>query len=927
MAADTDSEISTDSNYTVAASVVESDIPDPPADTLGWENGVWANATLSIDQSNGINQTELKAVVARTMARVETVRGIEFDRTPPVRVIYQQQQRNETDEQNYSETYRTQLNTQYESLFLINQSQNAVESRRVLFGSGVSAYYSPESRDVTMISPNASVLQIQEGVLSQELFHAQQDNQFTLPWVETIEERNTRNGYVEGDANYVQNLYEQRCTDEWDETCYRPERSASPQLSGLNDGMHRLFRQPYESGYAFVRERHQQQGWKAVNTLYENPPASTEQIIHPAAYREDEPTSLTITDTSSEAWKPLKNRRKGGERVTSSVGEAGLYVSMVSPAMEMSEPGYIIPRENHLIGGFRDAVQLGYNHSVTAGWDGDRLLPYVTSEGDKTGYIYKTRWDSHSDAKAFHRAYRKLLAYHDANAIDGRANTYRIPQQDGFTDAFYVERNGSQVRVVNAPTVDALQAVARGAAPSANESQTVEPWQQPEQKWQTAVPGRTSDFSAAADGMLHLATLNGTIRAVNETTGTAVWTHQLNEGIIATPAVVNGTAYVGTTQSTVIALDGQTGAVQWQKNMSGSFIGTPRVENNTVYVGSTRSRVAALNATTGEKQWIQSTDGPVTASLKVTNSHVLANSRDSVSAFNQSTGKTAWNMTVNGSVLTAPMVEDEMVYAASFNGQNRSSQIHAVDAVGGERRWRQKVNGTVSSLTEVTATRVYAVKRGVTSGATTLLSFNRQHGSQHWQVTLNESVSTVSVSPTGTVYAGTSGGQLHAIDVDSGEYRFTNDIGGSVTRQLVVSNNTLYVGSDAGLLMALNGSTGDRQWTFVTNGLLPITPIATDEQVYAQTGKSIYSLESADKGGDSEVNNRDETPSETTPNSAEQTQTPSSTDTDSETDSPASTDVDNSTPSTDDNGPGLGLVTVAVALLAVTLVSVLKGRH
>jgi hypothetical protein len=44
----------TDGNVTVDGSVVETDLPDPASDRLGWESGVWANATLSIDQSDGI---------------------------------------------------------------------------------------------------------------------------------------------------------------------------------------------------------------------------------------------------------------------------------------------------------------------------------------------------------------------------------------------------------------------------------------------------------------------------------------------------------------------------------------------------------------------------------------------------------------------------------------------------------------------------------------------------------------------------------------------------------------------------------------------------------------------------------------------------------------------------------------------------------
>jgi hypothetical protein len=69
--------------------------------------------------------------------------------------------------------------------------------------------------------------------------------------------------------------------------------------------MERLFRQPYESGQRFVSNRHQRTNWTAVDSLYENPPASTEQVIHPDRYGEDEPSELEIHDRSTELWQPL----------------------------------------------------------------------------------------------------------------------------------------------------------------------------------------------------------------------------------------------------------------------------------------------------------------------------------------------------------------------------------------------------------------------------------------------------------------------------------------------------------------------------------------------------------------------------------------------------------------------------------------------
>ena len=63
--------------------------PDEPrgGDTIGWENGYWYDDPVNVTTSDGLNETELSAVTARTMARVERIRDREFQSTVPVEVI------------------------------------------------------------------------------------------------------------------------------------------------------------------------------------------------------------------------------------------------------------------------------------------------------------------------------------------------------------------------------------------------------------------------------------------------------------------------------------------------------------------------------------------------------------------------------------------------------------------------------------------------------------------------------------------------------------------------------------------------------------------------------------------------------------------------------------------------------------------------
>lgn len=70
--------------------------PDPESDTTGWENGYWYNESVSVNQSDGLSQEELRAYKARSMARVEFLRNREFLTSVPVNVISRETFRNQS---------------------------------------------------------------------------------------------------------------------------------------------------------------------------------------------------------------------------------------------------------------------------------------------------------------------------------------------------------------------------------------------------------------------------------------------------------------------------------------------------------------------------------------------------------------------------------------------------------------------------------------------------------------------------------------------------------------------------------------------------------------------------------------------------------------------------------------------------------------
>ena len=449
------------------------DLPDPPSDQLGWENGYWHNETVEVDPDDGLNDTELDAVVARSMARVEYIRGLEFDREVPVEVISRAEFRNRTigESDNLTDDRKLHQEVKFEALFFVGEGDSAVRQREENTASNVLGFYSPRNDSIVIVSEDTESPKMNEITLSQELFHAVQESTFNVSnyTANTEELHNARDGIIEGDGNFVDHRYEQRCNAGWD--CLLPQEQSDGDDSSRDQphiGMLALRLQPYSDGPVFVEEIYEQEDWEGVNQVYERPPESTEQTIHTEKYLDDSPTNVTIEDRSSDRWDVPDQGE--GHIDYAQFGEAGLYVMLWYPSYVEARSGgdrsVIIPVEHFFGPSQQSGLDLyNYSHPYSAGWDGDKLYPYVTNESaetNETGYVWKITFDRRADAAAFEGAYLDLLEYHGGTPVPDRPDTYRIESGE-FADAFEVTQSGTNVTIVNAPSVAELSEVRAGA--------------------------------------------------------------------------------------------------------------------------------------------------------------------------------------------------------------------------------------------------------------------------------------------------------------------------------------------------------------------------------------------------------------------------------------------------------------------------------
>jgi hypothetical protein len=413
-------------------------VDDPPADRLGWEAGYWYDESLAVNTSDGLNATEREAVVARTMARVERLRGLEFESAVPVEVVDR-------------ETYRAEENVTatawdevvWEALLLVGEDRSVETVFESFYGASVQGSYVPSEDRIVVVSDSAAPT-VDRRTLAHELVHALQDQHFGAVFDRanlSRDEALARRGLIEGDAGYVEDLYERRCRESW--SCVpRPVSGPGASLDG-NMGVYVAAYQPYSDGPAFVHRLRERGGWEAVNDAYAAPPTSSAQVIHPERYPNWSSTAVRVPDRSGANWTRFDRSPPG-----TTVGEASLFATVWANGGTETF---------HLQRPSRPHRAYNYTHPTTAGWVGDRFVPYRNDTA--TGYVLRIEWATTGDAAAFAIAYRDLLR--TRRGADRREGDVLVVPAGPYADAFRVERSGTTVTIVNAPTVDALDAVHR----------------------------------------------------------------------------------------------------------------------------------------------------------------------------------------------------------------------------------------------------------------------------------------------------------------------------------------------------------------------------------------------------------------------------------------------------------------------------------
>ncbi|MBA3657248.1 MAG: hypothetical protein H0W69_07840 [Gemmatimonadaceae bacterium] len=317
--------------------------------------------------------------VAEAIPKIEVAVGLKF-KTPPkvetrsraqVRAFVAQEFMDPAAQQDLAGTEAS-----YKRFGMIPDSLHLQKFMVDLLEEQIVGYYDPKTKVLYVVdgSPREAV----EITVTHELVHALQDQYISLDSIQSAHGQNDRStaaqAIFEGQAVYEQIAASLGGTNVainlpggWDRIrdMIRENQSAMPIFAAAPLVIQETLIFPYLSGAEFVRNFKDRRGGQSI---YEDIPVSTEQVLHPVAYfaRRDAPTSIDLGKL---------------------VGATPVYENTLG---EFETRLFIF---QHL-GDQNESVR------AATGWDGDRYVLFNTGSGQ--GLVWVTVWDSAVEAGEFY---------------------------------------------------------------------------------------------------------------------------------------------------------------------------------------------------------------------------------------------------------------------------------------------------------------------------------------------------------------------------------------------------------------------------------------------------------------------------------------------------------------------------------------------
>ncbi|NIM02161.1 MAG: hypothetical protein GTO30_11870 [Acidobacteria bacterium] len=259
----------------------------------------------------------------------------------------------------------------------------------------IGGYYDPKAGQFYLLDDMPAALV--DILTAHELTHALEDQYYELDALlesedATDDEIFARGAVTEGSATLLMMIYS--IEQAFDQSLSEEDMAAmtgvgQEAVDRLPKVLVRQLMAPYVVGMSFV-QRGNAMGWMAggypvddVNRAYERPPTSSEQILHPEKYwdedKRDDPVPVSLGSAGAALGRGWVREDDGV------LGEINLAVLVGAPTPAPEDPAGVLGS--------------AWTNRAAEGWGGDRYE--LWARGKKSVVLLSTTWDSEKDAQQF----------------------------------------------------------------------------------------------------------------------------------------------------------------------------------------------------------------------------------------------------------------------------------------------------------------------------------------------------------------------------------------------------------------------------------------------------------------------------------------------------------------------------------------------
>ncbi|GEM_PF-4722110 len=208
--------------------------------------------------------------------------------------------------------------------------------------------------------------------------------------------------------------------------------------------------------------------------------------------------------------------------------------------------------------------------------------------------------------------------------------------------------------------------------------------------WTADTPTGSAIVSSpvVADGYVLIGSIDGYLRAYDESSGLLLWSYQATEPIAATPLVNQGRVYVVDRRGTLACLTLASGAVEWTRSVGGQGFSSPTMAGGRLFFGTgfPSKTVSSADPFTGAPLWNKQLNQPSFASPASDGASVWSISNDGkLFRANAATGAQVWLDSTMGSPQGIAVLIDGANLFFTPGGYDTS--LYRIDAASGLPAW------------------------------------------------------------------------------------------------------------------------------------------------------------------------------------------------------------------------------------------------